>query len=664
MTTHPTISPARHVFNPILMDDPIADIEASSGSVFYTVQARRIARNIELIIAAAAGLSLLCAWMISLASGPRPLRDLFILLTFAIAGVPALVEVWEKLRRLRIDVDLLMLLGAVLAAYIGSPFEGALLLFLFALAGGMESYALRRTQAAVVALHDLSPTEATVMEHDATRRVSVRHVDVGTRILVRPGETVPLDGEVVAGSSSIDQSAITGESVPRDVAAGDAVFAGTQNVNGRLEVKVTKRAADTTLAKIVALVTEARHHPATAQRLIDRIGPTYSVIVIAASFAVPVAAMTLFNMNHTEAIRRGIALLIVASPCALIIATPVVYLSAIASAARRGVLIKGGAHLEVVARADAVAFDKTGTLTTGRIRLAEIVTDGTIGEDEALRLAGAIEVSSTHPLATAVSDALRRRGLTAPPVTDYEARPGEGEAATVDGRSVWIGRPETAPTHAAEEAWGRFAAQAEKMRRDGRIVSALVVDGSVGLFAFEDTIRDAASACVEQLKAQGVSQIEMITGDHEIIARQVASRLGLSGCRFQLAPHDKVTAIRDIAAKHGTLIAVGDGINDAPALAHADVGVAMGAMGADVALEAADIVLMQDRIEAVAWLHRHAKRTAGIVRQNITLAIAVIICLSVFAVLGEIPLPLAVIGHEGSTVVVALNALRLLRTGD
>jgi Cd2+/Zn2+-exporting ATPase len=652
------------VFNPILADDPLADLEASGASPFYTAGSRRIQRHFELIIAVAAGVCLLAAWIVSLADGPEPLRDLCILLTFAIAGVPAIRGVWGKLREFKIDVDLLMLLGAGLAAYIGSPFEGALLLFLFALSGGLESYAFRRTQAAIVALRELAPNEAMVIDGEATSRVSIRRVQPGMRILVRPGEKVPIDGVIVGGSSSIDQSAITGESIPRDCAVGDEVYAGTQNVNGRLEIRVAKLAADTALAKIVKLVTEARHNPATAQRLIDRVGPVYAWVVIAAAVLAPIALMSVFDLAGKEAVRRGIALLIVASPCALIIATPAVYLSAIAGAARRGVLIKGGAHLEVVAGAATVAFDKTGTLTTGKVRLTDIVIDDEIGETQALRLAGAIEGSSTHPLAAAVNEELRQRRLVPPPVTDYRATPGEGEEGVIDGQSVWIGRPEMLAKYAERGISDNVRERAEQLRREGKTVSALAVDGTVGLLAFQDTVRDGATGCIAQLKRQGIGRIDMLTGDHDIIAQRVASTLGLSGYRAELAPEDKVTAIAELGSECGTLLAVGDGINDAPLLARADVGIAMGAMGADVALEAADIVLMKDHIESVAWVHRHARRTAHIVRQNLILAIGVICTLSVFAVTGSIPLPLAVVGHEGSTVLVALNALRLLRTAE
>ncbi|MFQ5591622.1 MAG: heavy metal translocating P-type ATPase [Phycisphaerae bacterium] len=660
MLSRPIISPTRRVFNPILVDDPLADIEAGGGSLFYTASSQWIEKHLELIIAVAAGVCLLAAWLVRAAGASASLRDLFILLTFCIAGVPALQEVWGKLQRLRIDVDLLMLLGAGLAAYVGSPYEGALLLFLFALSGGLESYALGRTQAAIVALRSLAPTEATVIAGDAASRMPIRRVQVGMLVLVRPGESIPVDGMVVEGASSVDQSAITGESIPRNCSAGDSVFAGTQNLDGRLEIRVTRLAEETTLAKVVKMVTEARHRPATAQRLIDRVGPTYSGIVIAGSCMVPLIMMLVFDVARAEAIRRGIALLIVASPCALIIATPVAYLSAIAGAARRGVLIKGGVHLEVVARSTAVAFDKTGTLTTGKVALTNIEIDGAIDEDEALRLAGAVERSSTHPLAAAVNESLERRGLSIPPATEYRATPGEGEAGTIQGRSVWIGRLEML-SDCSRQVSQSIRERAEQLRREGKTVSALVVDDAVGLLAFQDTIRDGAGDCIAQLHRQGIKRIEMLTGDHELVAKRVARTIGMDAYRAELAPHEKVAVVAELAAQYGVLIAVGDGINDAPLLARADVGIAMGGMGADVALEAADVVLMKDRLESVAWLHRHAKKTADIVRQNLTLAIGVIAALSVVAVTGSIPLPLAVIGHEGSTVAVALNALRLLR---
>ena len=671
----------REACNPVLSDDPMIDADVPAANVFYTASAQRLDRHMDLIVAAAAGLALLTAWILSMADGPGSLRSLFIFVAFAIAGTPALSEVWGKLKKFRIDIDLLMLLGAGLAAYIGSPFEGALLLFLFALSGGLESYALRRTQSAIVALRDLAPTEATLLDGTTTQRVALRRVPIGAVILVRSGEKLPLDGVVTAGASSVNEAAITGESIPRACLPGDSVFAGTQNLEGRLEIRVTRLASDTTLARIVKLVTDARHHPAKAQRMIDRIGPTYSIVVIAASITVAIVGVFVFDLAPKEGVRRAIALLIVGSPCALIISTPVAYLSAIAAAARRGVLIKGGGHLEVVARAGAFAFDKTGTLTTGQVRLTDIECND-LDESEVLRIIGGLEASSTHPLAKAVTDSLSERGLTPYAIRDFKSIPGEGESAEVNGQSVWIGRPERAERHMPGDVLGDLPARAERLRNEGKTVSVVVVGEpasrlrnavpgipsrhfscrAVALLAFQDTIRDGASRCIERLRSQGISRIEMLTGDHEIVARHVASQLDLDGFRAELVPEDKLIVTRELKTEHGTTVLVGDGINDAPALAAADVGIAMGGVGSDLALDAADIVLTKDRIERVAWLHQHARRTAAIVRQNLALSMGVIAMLSVLAVSGSVELPIAVIAHEGSTILVALNALRLLKT--
>ena len=664
MNLRAVFTPTHRTSSPILMDEPVINVEGATTTLFYNPGAQLIAQHLGLIIAGSAGTCLLAALILSRTGGPEPLEHLCTFLAFVIAGLPALAAVREKVARLRIDIDVLMLLGAGLAAYVGNPFEGALLLFLFALSGGLEAYALRRTQRAIVALRDLSPTEATLIEGKTLNRVPLRQVPIGALLLVKPGEKVPLDGTVLRGGSSVDESAITGESMPRDCNVGDSVFAGTQNLNGRLEVRVTKLASDTTLAKIVELVTSARQRPTKAQRLIDRIGPVYSIAVVVGAVLVGLVAALAFGVERNEAVLRGIAVLIVASPCALIIATPVAYLSAIAAAARRGVLIKGGSHLETVAQAAVVIFDKTGTLTTGRVRLTDVEIDGEIDEAEILRLVGAIEGSSNHPLAMAVNRALTDRSLTAYAVTDYQATPGQGASGTIDGRAVWVGRPALLPTQAPRRELGRLVERTEALRRAGKTVSAVVVDGTVALLAFEDTLRPGAIECIQRLRSQGLKRIEMLTGDHEIVAARVAGELKLDGCLAELAPDGKVAAMQKMRSQYGRVLLVGDAINDAPALAHADVGIAMGSIGADVALEAADVVLMQDRIETVAWLHRHACRTAGIVKQNLTFAIGVIAVLSVFAAVGAVPLPLAVIGHEGSTVLVALNALRLLHTSE
>jgi len=663
MRSSTAISPARRALNPVLLDAPVLAADGTRASVFYTPRSQALARHMPLLSAGAAAAFLLAAFLAERLGAARPMVQLLILGAFAIAGLPALSSVWESVQRPKIDIDLLMLLGAVLAAVIGSPMEGALLLVLFALSGALEAYALQRTESAIVGLRKLSPSAAVLLTEAGPQQVSLQEVGLGQSVLIRPGDRVPLDGRVVEGASAVDESAITGESVPRDKAPGDPVFAGTVNTSGRLVVEVTKLAGDTTLARIVKLVTEARHRKARTERLIDRLGPPYSVGVILFSVAVGLALPLLLGFTWKEGIRRAIAVLIVGSPCALIIATPVAYLSAIAGAARAGVLIKGGVHLETLARAGVMVFDKTGTLTTGRVRLVDVipVEDSGFSVREALQLAGAIEGSSTHPLAVAVMTALEQRGLTPYQATDFTSTPGQGLSGRVNGHEVWIGRPDLAAQRLPQPRAEQCLRRVDEARRAGRTVAVMLADGKAALLIYEDTLRDGAADCVAALRSQGVGRLEMLTGDHEHVAAALAGRLGLDGFSAELLPDQKLAVARRMREQYGQVVMAGDGVNDAPALVEADVGIAIGSIGADVALDAADVVLLGDRIEQIAWLHRHARRTASIVRQNLSLAIAVIVVLGGFALATHLPLPLAVVGHEGSTVLVALNALRLLR---
>lgn len=664
MTRENPLAPKRRSLNPVLLDAPLADAEAGRASVFYTPTAQALDRHMPLVAAGTAGLCLLAAFVCRQAGAPSSGVHLLTLLAFTIAGVPALTSVWDTVRELRIDIDVLMLLGAGLAAWIGSPMEGALLLVLFALSGAMETYALRRTQSAIVGLRKLSPSEAVLLTGSGQQTVRLKEIARGQRVLVRPGDRVPLDGTVVEGSSAVDESAITGESVPREKARDDPVFAGTVNTHGRLVVEVTKTAGDTTLARIVELVTEARQRKARVERLIDRIGPPYSIAVIALSVTAALTLPFILGLSWTESIRRGIAVLIVGSPCALIIATPVAYLSGIAGAARRGVLIKGGRYLEALAGTAVMVFDKTGTLTTGQVRLTDVIPLAGTDRDEALRLAGAVEASSTHPLARAVMAAVEERQLAPHQAQDFHSIPGEGLSARVNSQQVWIGRPALALDRLAGDARDHCSDTVEQVRSRGQTAAVMLVDDSAIVLAFQDTLRDKAAACVESLRNQGIGRVEMLTGDHLLVASAIARQVGLDGYHAELLPEDKLTISRSLREQYGQVVMVGDGVNDAPALVDADVGIAIGSIGADVALDAADVVLMSDRVEQIAWLHRQARRTAAIVRQNLTLAVGVITVLGGFALLTGVPLPLAVIGHEGSTVLVALNALRLLRKSD
>lgn len=662
MTTSTIPFGVRRSVNPILSEQVVAEHEGESTGAFLTQPAQRLDRYMPLVSALTAGAFLLTAYLSEKFHGPQPLTHLTVLIAFILGGIPGLKSAWESLLERRIDIDVLMVLGAVLAAVIDQPIEGALLLFLFALSGALEEEATRRTQSAIKSLRDINPLEAIVMEsRGGQHTIPTRFVPIDARVLVRPGDRVPLDGIIVDGESAIDEAPITGESMLRSKRPGDNVFAGTINGEGRLIVQVTKVAGDTQLAKIIRLVTQARGQRPAVERLFDRISPKYAVGVILTAVGFAVFAPLLTHLTWADAAKRAIALLIVASPCALIIATPIAYLSAIASAARRGVLIKGGVYLEVLARAKSVVFDKTGTLTKGEPRVAQIIPHNGLAESAALRAAGALEASSSHPLASAINQALKEQGLEPYIAHSVELVPGRGVRGHIDGQPVALGKTELVEDLIEPVIRQEVARLAEQVNTGGQATAVLGFNGKAAVLAFEDPIRHDAQETLSRLKALGVQRLHMLTGDHAEVARRIADTLGLDGFDANLLPEHKIEKAMVIRESAAPLVMVGDGVNDAPALARADVGIAMASIGSDAALEAAPIVLVNNRLDSLSWLMAHSKRTAGIVRQNLTLAISVIVVLSILAVAGQVQLPVAVIGHEGSTLLVAANALRLLR---
>lgn len=664
MTTSNTPFASRRAVNPILSDRVIFDDEGGAEATLLTPGARVFHRYFPLASAATAGIFLATAWLSGKFGAPASLTNLCVLIAFVLGGIPGLQAAWESLLERRLDIDVLMILGAGLAAVIGQPIEGALLLFLFALSGALEEEATRRTQNAIRSLRDLNPDFALRVEPDGTvERVPSAQVKIGSRLLVRPGDRVPLDGVIREGDSFIDEAPITGESVPRNKRSGDAVYAGTINGSGRLVIEVTRIAADTQLAKIIRMVTEARGQQAKVERLFDRISPTYATCVIGAATGFGVFAPLVSTLTWRESALRAIALLIVASPCALIIATPIAYLSSIASAARHGVLIKGGVFLEVLGRCRTVVFDKTGTLTAGKPRVSQVVTHDGLDEAEALRIAGALEASSSHPLATAINAALAERGLTAPHATDVQMVPGKGIRGRLNGEPVVLGRPELAQELVDVARWPAVLEAANAVYEGGRTAAVIAGAGKAAVLAFEDPVRPDAASTITRLRGLGVQRLIMLTGDHARVAQRTATELHLDDYRADLLPEGKLEQAERLRKEFGAIAAVGDGVNDAPLLARADVGIAVASIGSDAALEAAPIVLMNNSLEQLGWLFAHARRTGRVVRQNLTLALGVIIILSGFAVLGKVELPLAVVGHEGSTLVVAVNALRLLKGG-
>jgi Cd2+/Zn2+-exporting ATPase len=629
------------------------------------------ARNRLSVYTALCGLALVAGWLASRAGAdPRAWGALFVL-AYLFGGGVAAVNGLRALAKGQIDVDLLMVAAALGAATLGEWAEGGMLLFLFSLSNALQFYAMDRTRRAIRALLDLRPAAARVRRAGRVVEIPVEQLEIGHVIEVRPGERLPADGEVVAGQSAVDQSPITGESIPVPRGPGQPVFAGSINGGGALEVRVTRRAEDSTLARIILLVEEAQSERAPTQKRLDAFEQKYAVGVITSAALAALVPPVLLGWTWADAFYKSMTLLVVASPCALVISTPASILSAIAAGARHGVLFKGGAHVESLAGVRVVAFDKTGTLTVGRPHVTDVQpVEPRCSESELLALAAAVEARSEHPLARAVVAAARERGLSFPEASDLQAAPGLGVTARVDGRTVYIGTADhlreqgvTVEAHAFEQV-GKLEAQGKTVMLVGEGAgtqqAAQSAASLLGLIAVADTVRSEARAAVAALKAAGVEKVVMLTGDNPRAAQAIGAQAGVDEVRAELLPEEKVAEVKRLLGAHGAVAMVGDGVNDAPALASATVGIAMGAGGTDVALETADVVLMSSDLSRLPYALRLSRRASRVVKQNLGFALAVIAVLIVSAFLDLVSLPLGVIGHEGSTVVVVLNGLRLL----
>ena len=597
--------------------------------------------------------ALFAAVVASLAGAPRAIAEPLYLLSMAAGGWPIAVAALTALRRRTLDMNVLMALAAIGAVGIGDYAEGAWVLVLFAVGTTLEALALDRSRRSVEALTDLAPEEAQALVNGVERTVAVAEIAPGAVLRVRPGERVPLDGDIVEGASSVDESALTGESVPVDKEAGDPVFAGTLNAFGALTIRTTASAADTTLARVARLVAEAQGSRAPTERFIDRFARIYTPLVFVAALLLAVVPVLLGGDLDTW-LYRALALLIVACPCALVISVPVAVVSAVGGAARSGVLIKGGEALEALGRIDTVAVDKTGTLTAGRPRLASI--EGADDRERALALVAAVEQGSEHPLGQTLLRAARDRRLDVPAAHAFTALPGRGAEATVDGRALWAGGPRL-----AAERTGAQPAGAAVVAERGETPVVLGEGARVlAVFGLADQPRPEAADAVASLRRGGVRRVVMLTGDNEAVARAVAARVGVTEWRAGLLPEEKLDAVRALG-RDGSVAMVGDGVNDAPALAGADVGIAMGAAGSDVAIESADVALMADELQRLPEAIGQGRRTLRIIRQNVVVSLAVKAVFVVLAPLGLTTLVLAVVADMGTSLAVTLNALRLLR---
>jgi cation-transporting P-type ATPase J len=584
-----------------------------------------------------------------LSGGPVALSWTLFLACLVTGGWRPAFEGLAALRERRLDVDLLMVVAAVGAAAIGQLLDAGLLIVIFATSGALEAVAARRTEESVRSLLDLAPPRAARVDDDGgTTVVDATDLVPGDVVLVRPGERLTADGTVVDGTGDVDQSTITGEPLPVAVAPGHEVFAGTVNGLGALHVRVDRPAGEFAVARIVALVEQAAETPARTQRLVERIEQRYSVTVVVATLAV-FGVPLLLGGALDDALVRAMTFMIVASPCAVVLATMPPLLAAIATAGRHGVLLKSAAVAETLGTVTTVAFDKTGTLTHGRPRVVELwVADPGDDRDELLACAAAAERGSEHPLARAVLDAAD--GLVVPPAEDFRALPGRGVRALVGGQDVTVG-----------SAGDAFPAERARLEAAGHTVIAVAVDGApAGLLAVADPVREEATDTVARLERLLGRGPVLLTGDAEAPARRLAATVGVREVHAGLLPADKVDLVTERQDRGERVVVVGDGINDAPALAAADVGVAMGGVGADLALDTADAVVLRDEIGTVPTTLALCRRARRVVLANLVLAGVMIVALVTWDLVGTLPLPLGVAGHEGSTVLVGLNGLRLL----
>lgn len=598
------------------------------------------------------------------------------LFAYAFGGFFAVSEALHKIRGGRFEIDFLMLVAAIGAASLGEWAEGALLLFLFSLGHALENYAMGRAKRAIEALAELAPDTARVRRDGQTVDVPVKELEVGDTVVVRPDERLPADGFVVKGESGVDQSPVTGESIPVDkrpvdepdavqdpdaLDAAHRVFAGTINGSGSLEIRVTRRSEENTLARVVKLVTEAQAQQSPTQRFTEKFQrifvPAVLIFVVLLLFAPFV-----LDEPFSASFYRAMAVLVAASPCALAISTPSAVLSGVARAARGGVLIKGGAPLENLGRLTAIAFDKTGTITQGKPRLTDVEPAEGVEQSELLRIAVAVEELSDHPLARAVVRDARERLDTSdwPSASGMESITGQGVRATVQNEAAYVGKDDLFEGAKTPPVPDPIRAAVDRLERDGR-TTMIVLHGPryLGVLGLMDTPRSAAAGVLQQLRSMGIRRTIMISGDNQRVVDAVASEVGIDDAWGDLMPEDKVQSIKKLCEQEGLVAMVGDGVNDAPAMANATVGIAMGAAGSDVALETADVALMADDLNHLPFAVGLSRKTRGIIRQNLWISLGMVAFLVPATVLG-LGIGPAVALHEGSTLIVVVNALRLL----
>jgi Cd2+/Zn2+-exporting ATPase len=659
--------------------------------------------NPEILLASVTLISLLVGWIGGPVSGLLPSWAIvvFALAAYAAGGYSGARAALADAGRGNFNIDFLMIAAALGAAFIGEWEEGALLLFLFTLSGALESFASDRTRQAIIRLAELRPDTASVRREGAVIEMCVEALAIGDVVVVKPGERMPVDGTVIQGTTTVDQSPITGESIPVYKGVGDTVFSGTINGSGALELEVTKLASDSTISKIIGLVQEAQNNAAPTQRLIDRFSQPYTLAVIGVTLLAIAVPVIFAAEPFGRTIYRAMTLLVVASPCALIISTPASILSAIAAAAREGILFKGGAYLEKAANLDMLAFDKTGTLTYGKPELTDVVPLNGYSEEDLIACAAGAESLSEHPIAQTIVERAQEMNLAYDSPEDFRGIAGHGVQAIYGNGAgkemVYIGNDKLFMSEAMdlspsirelgkrlqEEGKTAILVVRRSIALEEKVAEIVAVEAgspsgphsaaaagrdweAVGFLAVADTVRSNASETIATLKQLGITRVAMVTGDNQDVAAAVGDQVGLEEVYAELLPEEKVRIVGELV-EAGSVAMIGDGVNDAPAMAASDLGIAMGGAGTDVALETADVVLMSDDLSKLPFMLRLSRRAGEIVRQNLYFSVGIILTLVVLTVIVpflvpdfRLPLPVGVLGHEGSTLIVVINGLRML----
>jgi len=624
-------------------------------------------RNAKVVTSVTSGVLLLAGWVSGLLGAPAAMVVGIYLAAMAVSGYFFGREAVEELIFEReVGIELLMSVAAVVAAAMGQPGEGAMLVFLYSISEAAEGYTADKTRSAIRALMKLAPRTAFVRRNGAEIEIPVEELSPEDIFLVRPGQSVATDGVIETGASALNEAPVTGESMPVEKQPGDPVLAGTINGQGALVVRATKTFANNTLSRIIRLVEEAQERKGKSQRFVERFGRRYSPAVLAVGIAVALGPPLVAAASWTDWITRATVFVVAAAPCALAISIPITLVAALGTGARKGVLIKGGVHLEELARIRVVALDKTGTLTRGEPELTDVVVLASAPEalhskGVLLATAAGVERWSEHPLARAIVRGAEQLGVRPADASDFRSHTGAGAEASVDGRRVFVGSPALFDEH-LQALGSQASTEVQRLQEQGKTVVLVGEQGRAwAVLALRDNLREDASAAVGALRTLGVDRIVMLTGDNQRTAHAIAREAGIDDVHAELKPEDKATKIRELQARYGHVLMVGDGVNDAPALAEAAVGVAMGAAGTDVALETADVALMADDLQKLVYALGLARRNTGIVRQNLALSAVVITALVVGAIAGVFTLPVAVIGHELSEFMVIANGLRMLR---